>query len=190
MRLIHILYYNPELPRGLILKAFTSCLGPQTILLDELFRNQLRVDSPLTAEIKKHFGKGSIVPNHLTEQLIIQAINPASTQDILIVNYPRSVQQFESFESFAHANGLTIFKCWYFMHADFELFMKNQGSKWKNTFGEEITGKWVEAQETNVNQVESLKRFTQYPWACVSLTHETFKELDYIKGEILKNMRS
>jgi len=184
MRLIHLLYIDLHLPKGLILDAFAKCIRPQVILLDNSFESLLR-----TTEIKKYIESGSIVPSHLIEQLIEQNIDPTSTQDILILGYPRLVHRLESFEHFARAKELSISRCWYFKHADFDLFIKNKKKAWIAKHGDSTTDHWVTVNKT-IEEVELLKSRKKHLWIEVELTSENYNLPAYVEQEILKNIGS
>lgn len=189
MRLIHLLYIDLHLPKGLILDAFVNCVRSHGIVLENSLQNQLRIDSPLTTEIKKHIESGSIVPSHLIEQIVEQHIDPTSTQDTVIIGYPKSIQQLESFEKFARAKALRISRCWHFKHADFDLFVEKAKRAWHAKHGDDTLDHWASINRTT-KEVESLKSTNKYLWAVVELTYENFNRAAYIEGEIVKNINA
>ena len=66
----------------------------------DMLREEAKSGSELGSIIKERIDQGRLVPVEVAAQTIIQAINNAPTQVVVVDGYPRSVEQMEALEEF------------------------------------------------------------------------------------------
>lgn len=173
------------------MNLLSKCLGLRTVSLNYLVREQLKIDSGLTKEIRKYLDSGDIIPKHLTEQLISSEIMKKSDGDVLISEYPRTVEQFESMEKFLSKLMIKVSRIWYFKQADFNQFTLHfyeEHKQWTDKYGDEMKNTWTEKHNKKTAEIRLLKQMTEKcQWIDIDLTYETFRDSVYIENTILKN---
>lgn len=133
---------------------------------------------------------GKVIPNHLTEQLIGLELIKATDGNAFILDYPRTIQQFESMERYLSKYMITTTRIWHFKHADFNRFILQyykEKQKWIDKYGDEIKDNWIERHCKKTTEIESLKKVTdKYQWIDIELTCENFRDSAEIENKILK----
>lgn len=191
MKQTQIIYCDVNLDTKIVSSTISECLGLRTVPVSNLFRNQLSILSDLTQEIKKYLDNGDMIPDFLVNQMIENEINKDTDKSILLIGYPRTVQQFESLAPMLLQNAVPISRVWYFKHRDFDGFIEKlyiNKKEWTDKYGDEMKSQWIKNQVKIKGEIKLLKCADgPHQWTDIDLTYDNFRDKSYIKNEVLKN---
>jgi adenylate kinase len=92
-----LLFGPPGAGKGTQAAVVANKLGIPHIDTGSLIRDNIRNETPLGIEAKKHVGKGELVPDELTIRLIAERLSQEDVADgWLLDGFPRSLEQAEA----------------------------------------------------------------------------------------------
>ncbi len=94
-----ILLGAPGAGKGTQAETLSEHLGLKHIASGELFRKEIDKDSPLGKESKYYIENGLLVPDKLTNEIIIKGLNDNISNGFILDGFPRNLKQVYALES-------------------------------------------------------------------------------------------
>jgi adenylate kinase family enzyme len=186
MRKAQILFCDVWLPRGFIGQLLAKANHLEAIVIRDLFREALNTADTLKDEIKSYVDKGEIVPIKTVERLILWGIQHRPR--FLLIGYPRSVEQFESFMQFCMTHAINIDKLWYFKTEDFVGILNDTSHFSKLHWSEEETDEYKQKRLSDHNKfrdvMNSFVLSHKQLWHVVPLNRGEFTDEALITSKI------
>jgi adenylate kinase family enzyme len=139
-------------------------------------------ENELSIRIKSFMDSGELVPNYLLEELLKTLFTENLNQDILLTEFPRTIEQFLMLKNLLHDLNIEIQTIWYIKQNNAEEYMdmhfKNSNEKlWLDKYGDEVIEKWKQEFEKKQIFVTEMQSITEGKmWKVVEMDCET--ELD------------
>jgi adenylate kinase len=94
-----ILLGAPGAGKGTQAETLSEHLGLEHIASGELFRKEIDKNSPLGKESKYYIENGLLVPDKLTNEIIIKGLNDNISNGFILDGFPRNLKQVYALES-------------------------------------------------------------------------------------------
>ena len=184
MQKINILFLNQHISKSKVRKVLSDKYNLFAINFIEEFRKQLmeKEENELSIRIKSFMNSGELVPNYLLEQLLKTLFKENLNQDILLTEFPRTIEQFLMLKNLLNNLNIEIQTIWYIKQKNAEEYMdmhfKNPNEKlWLDKYGDEVIEKWKQEFEKKQIFVTEMQNITESKiWKVVEMDCET--ELD------------
>lgn len=161
MQTLTILFYDHGIPSKEFEKVI--CDKFHLVLLDFRieFRNQVWLKDELTNEIELYLKSGQLVPSSVCEKLIVNNIKNVAKQNVLLSNYPRTLEQYLGLEKQLQMLGVGINSFWYVRQREANSYKANVFNTLKVTtriddYALEFKEKWEHEFETRRNNINSI----------------------------------
>jgi adenylate kinase family enzyme len=193
MRSIHILYGDPFLKMELLTKSLLNIYSLESIIIRDLFRNELIGQGELKNEINGYLTNGNLVPTETLEKMIDYDLKKR-TKDVLMIGYPLTVEQFLSFKLFAEKEKLSISTIWYFKINDFKAFMERKfkeedEKKWHDKFGDEMRETWTQKHDEFEIRMKDLIGLSNCAWTTIELDYSEDSDIGIIERRIKNSVQ-
>jgi adenylate kinase family enzyme len=139
-------------------------------------------ENELLIRIKSFMDNGELVPNYLLEELLKSLFKESLNQDILLTEFPKTIEQFLMLKKILNDLNLEIQTIWYIKQKNAEEYMdmhfKNPNEKlWLDKYGDEVIEKWKQEFEKKQIFITEMQNITDSKmWKVVEMDCET--ELD------------
>ena len=92
----------PGAGKGTQAKRLSSALALPHVSSGDLFRENLKLDTPIGQEAKKHLSRGELVPDEITIDMIEERLGQSDgVAGAILDGFPRTIRQAEALESMA-----------------------------------------------------------------------------------------
>ncbi len=184
MQRINILFLNQPISESKTVKVLSDKYNLFVFNFIEEFRKQMmeKEENELTIKMKSFMDSGELVPSYLIEEFLKTKCIESQNQDILLTQFPRTIEQFLMLENILNHLNIKIQTIWYIKQKDSEEYMnehfKNPNAKlWLDKFGDEVTEKWQQEFKKNQRFVNELQERTEKRiWNVIEMDCKT--ELD------------
>ena len=184
MQKINILFFNQHISKSKVRKILSDKYNLFAINFIEEFRKQLmeKEENELSIRIKSFMDNGELVPNYLLEELLKTLFKESQNQDILLTEFPKTIEQFLMLKKILNDLNLEIQTIWYIKQKNAEEYMdmhfKNPNEKlWLDKYGDEVIEKWKQEFEKKQIFITEMQNITDSKmWKVVEMDCET--ELD------------
>jgi adenylate kinase family enzyme len=166
MKKVHLLYVNPLIGQNATTTILQEKYNLERVTMSELFREYLKAGGEIANEVNKFIQSGQLVPTSLVERMITNKVNQISG-DIVLVGYPRTAEQFKSFDKLAETENYHIERLWYIGFSTPESFvaeLTKQKNKWLEKYGVEMNDNIHEKQEQLTNTIKQIAGFKPERW--------------------------
>lgn len=142
----------------------------------------------LKDEVNSYLTNGELVPTVTIEKLIDQAFKKRS-KDILMIGYPLTVDQFQSFKMFVAREKLLMSNIWLFKVNHFEDFMEKRFreddvKKWAAKFGDEMRKTWTKKHDEFEMRMRELIDLDDHAWTTIGLDYSERNDVNLIVSGI------
>lgn len=97
-----IIFGAPGSGKGTYASRLKSLLGVDVIAMGDIFRENLKADTPLGKKVRSHVEKGLLVPDEIVIDVLRQRLNEVPKEKGFILDgYPRTIDQAETLEGIA-----------------------------------------------------------------------------------------
>ena len=190
MQTITILFYDHSIPSKEFEKAL--CDKFHLVLLDFRveFRNKVWLKDEFTNEIELYLKSGQLVPSSVCEKLIVKSIKNVAEQDVLLSNYPRTLEQYLGLEKQLQILGVGINSFWYVRQREADSYKANVFNKLKATtridnYALEFKEKWEHEFETRRISINSIiKASNCIKWHVVDMDYASELSEKYLVAKI------
>ena len=124
MRKAHILLRNPKLGTTVFTDKLAEVFQLESLHIREIIREAYSEDSPLSVRLKSFMESGKLIPDELITELVER--NSDFSGDFLLVDYPRTVNQFHELLALFQRKGILLQKLWILQLNDIEPFIESQ----------------------------------------------------------------
>lgn len=187
MQTVTILFYD----HGISSKEFEKvlCNKYHLALLDfrTEFKNQILLKDKLTNEIELYLKSGQLVSSFVCEKVIIKNIKGLAEQEILLSNYPRTLEQYLGLERQFEILKVGIKSFWYIRQRDADSFKANVFNKLKgiDSYALEFKEKWEHEFAARRNSISSIiKAANCLKWHIVDIDYACEFSEEYIAARI------
>ena len=161
MKELQLIYLESNLKSSFFLEIFKNELNCEGIISSILFKEQLLLENELSIEIRKYLDKGEIVPYKLLEIIITKKIQEFSNTSILLIGYPKTIEQLESLKIALLEENISISKSWYIKHRDFndfknKKFHQDETNPWFIKYGSDMEKTWTNNFLTSRQEISHL----------------------------------
>jgi adenylate kinase family enzyme len=190
MKDLQLLYLDSNLKRSFFLEIFKNELNCDGIISSILFREQLSLENELSNEIRKYLDKGEIVPYKLLEVIITNKIQEFFNTRILLIGYPKTIEQLESFKIALLEENISISKSWYIKHRDFDdfknkKFHEDETNPWFIKYGSDMEKTWTNNFLTTRQEISHLlESGLVLDTRIIELSYEESIDTDSIRNKI------
>ncbi len=97
-----IIFGAPGSGKGTYASRLKSLLGVDVIAMGDIFRENLKADTPLGKKVRSYVEKGLLVPDEIVIDVLRQRLNEVPKEKGFILDgYPRTIDQAETLEGIA-----------------------------------------------------------------------------------------
>lgn len=125
MKKSHIILRNTRLGTTVFTDQTAKTFQLQTLQIGDIIRAAYQEDSPLGLRLKSSLEAGELVPDDLITELIEREI-AALPGDFLLLDYPRTVNQFQELQQLFQKTGIILEKLWILELNDIEPLIASQ----------------------------------------------------------------
>lgn len=97
----------------LLIDELTSEYGYSLIDYGDVMRTNINNETYLGNQIQNYIGKGELIPDSLTFEVIKHEIESKEAKNILIKSYPKNLPQVDLLVNYCLENNIEISKAWY-----------------------------------------------------------------------------
>lgn len=109
MELNAIIFGAPGSGKGTYASRLKSRLGVDVIAMGDIFRENLKADTPLGKKVKSYVEKGLLVPDDIVIDVLKQRLNEVPKgKGFILDGYPRTIDQAETLEGIAKINVILL----------------------------------------------------------------------------------
>lgn len=170
MQLVTILLLDYGLSQQKTQSALCSRFGLTAFDFGTEFKKQLAINDELTKELNSYINQGEVIPIFLLDEFIRKHIINLPVR-VLLTDYPKTIEQFQSFEKLLLEANSTLESIWFIKQHDPEKFLRDYFSAPREKqllekFGKGVIQKWQQAFAIRRNQINAImevtKRYKQY----------------------------
>jgi adenylate kinase len=125
MRKAHIILRNMRLGTTVFTDQVAKTFQLQTLHIGEILRTAYQEDSQLSLRLKRSLESGELVPDDLITELI-ERETASFPGDFLLIDYPRTVNQFHELHNLFRKTGIILEKLWILELTDIEPLIASQ----------------------------------------------------------------
>ena len=97
-----IIFGAPGAGKGTYSSRLKAKLGVEVIAMGDIFRENLKADTPLGRKVKSYVEKGLLVPNDIVIDVLKKRLNEVPKgKGFILDGYPRTIEQAETLEGIA-----------------------------------------------------------------------------------------
>jgi adenylate kinase family enzyme len=182
MHRIQFLYIDPCLPSDFIGNTLSDILKLKTLSVGDMLRQQFARNDDLTLRMREYIDFGKIISPNLITELILVSINELQHTDILLLGYPKTLEQYQNLSKMLLDNNYEIGEFWYFEHKDslqyFHKYYEQPKQKpYLDKYGDEVKQSWFKSIDKHSEDINQLYILTnQIKWNRIKVSY-TDKEL-------------
>lgn len=103
-----VLLGAPGSGKGTISKLLSEKLNIPHISTGDLFRDNLKNETPLGKTAKEYIDKGELVPDEITVKMLVQELEKSSYSGAILDGFPRTEKQAEELDNLLLANNKMV----------------------------------------------------------------------------------
>lgn len=103
-----VLLGTPGSGKGTISKLLSEKLNIPHISTGDLFRDNLKNETPLGKTAKEYIDKGELVPDEITVKMLVQELEKSSYSGAILDGFPRTEKQAEELDNLLLANNKMV----------------------------------------------------------------------------------
>lgn len=103
-----VLLGAPGSGKGTISKLLSEKLNIPHISTGDLFRDNLKNETPLGKTAKEYIDKGELVPDEITVKMLVQELEKSSYSGAILDGFPRTEKQAEKLDNLLLANNKMV----------------------------------------------------------------------------------
>ena len=103
-----VLLGAPGSGKGTISKLLSEKLNIPHISTGDLFRDNLKNETPLSKTAKEYIDKGELVPDEITVKMLVQELEKSSYSGAILDGFPRTEKQAEELDNLLLANNKMV----------------------------------------------------------------------------------
>ena len=109
MELNAIIFGAPGSGKGTYASRLKSRLGVDVIAMGDIFRENLKADTPLGKKVKSYVEKGSLVPDDIVIDVLKHRLNKVPKgKGFILDGYPRTIYQVQTLEDIAEIDVILL----------------------------------------------------------------------------------
>lgn len=190
MRKLNILFLDWGLSRNKIERVLSSELNSSIFNLTILIEEQLRNNDDLGKDIISLLESGEMLTTEIIGKFISRKIKDTD-DNILLLEYPRTLEQYEGLRKVLKNNNIVLENIWYFKQREPNQFMKDhfenpQKKQWVEKYGSEIIEKWETEFNKKREQIIEIQKVSsdELKWKVVEMNYVADLSVEYIKQQI------
>lgn len=189
MRKLNILFLDWRLSSSLIEDALSSELNYSVFNLTKLLREQLRNNDDLGKEMIKLLEDGKMLTTEIIERFISRNLKTING-DIILVEYPRTLEQYYGLRKVLKNDNIELENIWYFKQREPNQFMKDhfenpKEKQWIDKYGSEIIEKRkteFKKRREQIIEIQDVPDKTK--WKIIEMDYVSDLSTGYIKQRI------
>lgn len=172
------------------IESALSCeLNSSIFNLGKSLREQLRNDDDLGKEMMKLLDSGKMLTTDVIGKFISKNLKEID-DNILLPEYPRTVEQFNGLKKVLIKENIEIENIWYFKQNEPNKFMKEhfenpKERQWINKYGSEIIDNWKTKFKERSEQIIEIQKVSDVSnWKVIEMDYIADLSTEYIQQRI------
>jgi adenylate kinase family enzyme len=186
MKKVTLLYVHPLLSSSFIATVLCERYHIEELRIRDLFRDMLKAGGELAEQINQIMAQGQLIPTNIIEKIIGQRFH-ALAGDILFYGYPRTIEQFKSFEKFCEKENFLIERLWYVGVSNSVSIpdaLAKKKNEWHEKYGDEAERNLQQKHDELTKTIEQLTVYRTSSWRVVLLDEDEITDLTRIRKRI------
>ena len=189
MRKTNILFIDWGLSRNKCEKALSTELKFSIFNIAELLKEQLSINDDLTKELRKYVDVGKVLSTEILGKFISKNIDNING-NILINEYPRTVEQFEELKKILLENNIELENIWHIKQREPNKFREEHFENpkeqiWINKLGSGIIDNWKAKFKERSEQITEIKKVSEEnKWKVIEMDYVDNLSTEYIQQRI------